>query len=155
MVTVHSIYGQDVMCQAPSQQSMVFLPLEMLRVTSGFGPRIHPITGKQDFHLGVDLYARASPVSTIMDGCVISTGSTAILGNFVRISHGEFESIYGHLSLVLSKKGDTIAAGTIIGISGSTGRSTGEHLHFGVSYRGRMIDPLDFLWRISAPQTTR
>jgi len=155
IIYVHALYGQDVKNQSPSQQLIVFLPLEKLRVTSGFGPRVHPITGKQDFHQGVDLSARASAVFSIMDGLITKTGSTAILGNFVRISHGEFESVYVHLSMVLAKEGETIVAGSIIGISGNTGRSIGEHLHFGVSYRGRMIDPLDFLWRISAPQTTR
>ncbi|MDN8834145.1 M23 family metallopeptidase, partial [Staphylococcus aureus] len=83
-----------------------------------------------DLHKGVDLAARCDPVLSVMEGTVSSTGFNPILGSFIRIKHGEFQSIYGHLSYILVTPGDSVTAGQFIGITGSTGRVTGEHLHF-------------------------
>ncbi|MGB4010209.1 MAG: M23 family metallopeptidase, partial [Zwartia sp.] len=110
----------------------ISLPLAHLIVTSSFGWRIQPILGKPDFHRAVDLAARNDPVYSIMDGIVCETGKHPILGNYVRIGHGNIQSIYGHLSHSLVKTDQTILAGQPIGITGSTGRATGEHLHFSI-----------------------
>lgn len=121
------------------------LPLAHLIVTSSFGRRIHPVTGKPDFHQGVDLAARNDPVYAIMDGTVCETGTHPILGIYIRINHGDIQSIYGHLSHTLVLKDQTVMAGQPIGITGSTGRITGEHLHFSIKFGDRYIHPLLFL----------
>ncbi|MES2446597.1 MAG: M23 family metallopeptidase [Bacteroidota bacterium] len=121
------------------------LPLARLTVTSSFGWRIHPVTGKPDFHRGVDLAARNDPVFSMMDGRVAATGADPILGIFIRIDHGDIQSIYGHLSLGLVQTGQSVLAGQPIGVTGSTGRSTGEHLHFSINFGDKHIHPLLFI----------
>ena len=124
---------------------VVYLPLQKFHVNSYFGKRVHPLTGKADFHQGIDLAADCDPVLNIMDGRVKSIGFNPILGNYVRICHGEFQSIYAHLSHVLVKNGEQVEAGYPIGVTGATGRVTGEHLHFSISFQGRYLNPLLFL----------
>lgn len=138
------IIGQDIIPPAVPVVN-ISLPLAHLTVTSSFGWRIHPILGKPDFHRGVDLAARNDPVYSIMDGIVCETGRHRILGNYVRIDHGNIQSLYGHLSHILIKASDTILAGQPIGITGSTGRTTGEHLHFSITFGEKYIHPLLFL----------
>lgn len=128
------------------------LPLENLKITSGFCYRIHPVTKQDDFHKGVDLDARCDVVLSILAGTVSETGFDPILGNYVRIGHGEFQSIYGHLSYILVCKGDTVDAKQIIAITGATGRVTGEHLHFSVKFKNNHINPLLFLWQMALPK---
>lgn len=123
----------------------VYLPLENYRITSSFGWRRHPVTGKRDFHNGIDLAARAQVVRAIMDGLVSETGHHRYLGNYVRIDHGDVQSVYGHLSHIAVYKGQDISAGQPIGVTGSSGRATGEHLHFGIRRDGTYIDPWKFL----------
>ncbi|MGB4398031.1 MAG: M23 family metallopeptidase [Daejeonella sp.] len=138
----------------------ISLPLAHLIVTSSFGWRIQPILGKPDFHRAVDLAARNDPVYSIMDGIVCETGKHPILGNYVRIGHGNIQSIYGHLSHSLVKTDQTILAGQPIGITGSTGRATGEHLHFSIVFGDKYIHPLLFLkgameQQVSSPPFTK
>ncbi|MEN5057125.1 M23 family metallopeptidase [Sphingobacterium kitahiroshimense] len=123
----------------------VVMPLAEYRVTSGFGWRRHPVTGKQDFHNGIDLAFRAGIVRNIMQGTVESTGYHRNLGNYVRIDHGFVKSIYGHLSRITVSKGQPVSAGYPLGITGNTGRTTGEHLHFSIRRNGMYIDPWKFL----------
>lgn len=132
----------------------ISLPLAHLIVTSSFGWRIHPILGKPDFHGAVDLAARNDPVYSIMDGIVCETGKHHILGNYVRIDHGNIQSLYGHLSHTLVKAGQTILAGQPIGITGSTGRATGEHLHFSIRFGDKYIHPLLFLKKAMEQQVS-
>jgi murein DD-endopeptidase MepM/ murein hydrolase activator NlpD len=128
-------------------QTPVSLPLEHVRVTSPFGYRIHPLTGKWQFHSGVDLAARREPVKSILAGVVIKTGYDPCLGNFVWIDHGEgARSLYGHLYAVRVSQRERLAAGQVIGTSGGSGRVTAEHLHLAVSYRGRWVSPMKFLY---------
>jgi murein DD-endopeptidase MepM/ murein hydrolase activator NlpD len=128
------------------------LPLENIRITSGYGYRLHPVTKQQDLHKGVDLAARCDPVLSVLAGRITETGFNPILGKYVRIEHGEFQSIYGHLSYILVFKGDTVDAKQPIAITGTTGRVTGEHLHFSVKFRNNHINPLLFLWRMALPE---
>ncbi|WP_316777889.1 M23 family metallopeptidase [Pedobacter antarcticus] len=130
----------------------VSLPLQQLRVNSPFGKRIHPVTGKPDLHQGIDFAARCDPVLSVMDGTVSDTGFNPILGNYVRIRHGEFQSIYGHLSYILVIPGEAVTAGQCIGVTGSTGRVTGEHLHFSIRFRDRYLKPLHFLKSLLLPE---
>jgi murein DD-endopeptidase MepM/ murein hydrolase activator NlpD len=138
---------------AQAQQPVkVTLPLLHLRVNSPFGIRKHPVTGQPDVHKGVDLAAHCDPVLSVMDGAVSSTGSNPILGSFIRITHGEFQSIYGHLSYILVTPGEPVTAGQFIGITGSTGRVTGEHLHFSIRFKDRYLNPLHFLKSLLLPE---
>lgn len=131
--------------------AQVSLPLQQLKVNSPFGKRTHPITGQPDFHRGVDLAARCDPVLNIMNGTITETGYNAILGYYIRISHGDFTSIYGHLSYILVAPCEKVVAGQLIGITGSTGRTTGEHLHFSIRFRDDYLNPLLFLKTLLAP----
>lgn len=133
--------------QAEAQRS-VSLPLPCLNVTSPFGQRIHPVTGRPDYHNGVDFAARSDPVFSVLDGTVKETGNHPNLGRYIRTLHGEVELIYGHLSRLLVSIGDTVMVGQPIGITGATGRVTGEHLHFSVKFNGKFLDPLKFLRRL-------
>lgn len=139
---------------ATAQDSGLSLPLARLTVTSSYGWRIHPVTGKPDFHRGVDLAARNDPVYSIMDGTVSDTGTDPILGIFIRIDHGDIRSIYGHLSLALVQNGQPVLAGQPIGVTGSTGRATGEHLHFSIKSGHRYIHPLLFIKALMEQQST-
>ncbi|MBD1424031.1 M23 family metallopeptidase [Sphingobacterium arenae] len=129
-------------------QRSVSIPLARLSVTSPFGPRVHPVTGRPNNHNGVDLAARSDPVFSVLDGIVIETGNHPNLGKYVRTLHGDVEIIYGHLSRLLVSTGATVTVGQPIGITGATGRVTGEHLHFSVKFNGRYLDPLKFLRRL-------
>ena len=125
------------------------LPLHSLQVTSAFGYRIHPVTGRYAFHAGIDLRARSDTVYAVLAGSVTQTGYNQLLGLFVQLNHGEFQTTYGHLSQFFALPGDSVSTGEPIGITGNTGRVTGEHLHFAVQYHNRYINPLKFLYYIS------
>lgn len=138
--------GIDVLSN-PSAPKVV-MPLAEYRITSGFGWRRHPVTGKQGFHNGIDLAIRAGVVRSMMQGTVESTGYHRNLGNYVCIDHGFVKSTYGHLSRVTVINGQSVSAGYPVGITGNTGRTTGEHLHFSIRRNGTYIDPWKFLQRI-------
>jgi murein DD-endopeptidase MepM/ murein hydrolase activator NlpD len=114
------------------------------RLTSGFGMRFHPILREWKAHKGVDL---ACPTGTRIhaaaSGRVVSAGWRSVLGNAVIIDHGGgWSTVYGHCSRLAVSTGQDVKAGQVIGSVGSTGRSTGPHLHFGVRKYGTCIDPL-------------
>ena len=118
-----------------------------LRLTSPFGYRYHPLTKKWSLHKGLDFAAPAgSPVFAAGAGRVLAAGYDPLLGNYVRLAHGfGWSSVYGHLSAVAVQKGTLLHSTGLLGRSGTTGRSTGPHLHFGVYYRGKAVDGLRFL----------
>lgn len=126
--------------------AIVCLPLRNLQVTSGFGFRIHPLTGKEVFHEGVDLRARQDTVVAVLDGFVSTACYDPVIGLHVGIDHGTVSSVYGHLSQIFVIPRDPVFAGQAIGITGSTGKVTGEHLHFAIRYGRRFIDPIQFLY---------
>lgn len=121
------------------------LPLDSLQISSPYGVRIHPVEGQKHFHHGVDLRASADTVKAVLKGEVIRCGYDQNLGYFIRIRHGPIESLYGHLSMYFVQSSDRINAGQPIGVTGNTGRSTGEHLHFSVLRDGKPVNPLGFL----------
>jgi len=123
----------------------VCLPLRHLSLTSGYGYRIHPVTGQYRFHAGVDLKARNDTVFAVMPGVISATGHDPLLGVYIRLHCIPFEVNYGHLSQIFVLPGDSVYCGEPIGKSGATGRVTGEHLHFSVSFNGHAINPLKFL----------
>ncbi len=125
------------------------LPLKTLKVTSHFGYRIHPISGKRSHHSGVDFASRSDSVLNVLNGYVKSIGTHKLLGKYIQVAHGNVETIYGHLSQVLVLPSQAVYAGQAIAFTGKTGRVTGEHLHFSVKYKGRYLDPLIFLRRLN------
>ena len=122
-------------------------PLQYAVVTSGFGIRKSPFTGKSTYHAGIDLAAPAgSPVYACTAGTVIETAYSNIYGNYILIRHDDGrESLYGHLSKVKARLYEKVKSGTIIGNVGSTGLSTGPHLHFEVREQGKAKDPSLFI----------
>ncbi len=120
-------------------------PLRRIHVTSTFGWRRHPVTGKKSFHNGVDYRARVGePVFAVYNGKVVQTGYTKNNGKFIVIKHpGGIKTYYLHLSRILVRKGWHVKAGQIIAKSGATGRVNGPHLHFGIKdARGKWVNPL-------------
>jgi murein DD-endopeptidase MepM/ murein hydrolase activator NlpD len=115
--------------------------------TSGYGSRIDPIQHKEIKHPGFDLAAKTgTPVSAAAAGTVVSAGPAGTYGNLVTVRHGNgVETRYAHLSATTVKAGDHVDAGQQIGNVGTTGYSTGPHLHFEVRKDGQAIDPAPFL----------
>jgi murein DD-endopeptidase MepM/ murein hydrolase activator NlpD len=113
------------------------------RVTSGFGNRFHPILGYERFHAGLDLAAAVgTPIVAAADGRVVSAGWAGGYGRAVEIQHvGGLETRYGHMSRIAAFPGEMVQRGAVIGYVGSTGLSTGPHLHFEVLRNGRPINP--------------
>ena len=122
-------------------------PLPSARLTSSFGMRSNPFTGHPTFHAGIDLAAPlGTEVYAARDGQVVATGIDTVLGNFVRLDHGDgYETVYGHLSVVLISLHQQVRSGTILGRVGSTGMSTGPHLHFEIRRQGHPRDPVPLL----------
>lgn len=114
------------------------------RMTSGFGERFHPILGYVRFHKGVDLAASAgTPIVAAADGRVVSAGWHGGYGRQVAIAHADgIETIYGHMSQVAAFAGEMVRRGQVIGYVGSSGLSTGPHLHFEVTRNGQAINPM-------------
>ena len=118
------------------------------RVTSEFGNRIDPITGKRKGHTGMDLAVpTGTPIRASLPGTVtVSKYNAGGYGYYVIIDHGNgLTTLYGHCSKLLAKVGQTVEAGDIIALSGSTGRSTGPHLHFEVRINGERTNPRAYL----------
>ena len=119
----------------------VSYPLEKMKVTSPYGMRKEPMTGIYKKHNGVDLRARKAMVYSMFPGIVHKVGYDERSGNYVIIQHGEIAVSYCHLSKILIIKGSSVHAHEVIGISGNTGRSTGEHLHVTCKMKGTYINP--------------
>ena len=118
-------------------------PLRDFRVTSPFGPRINPVTGRAGMHRGIDLAApHGSEVFAVRAGVVTRIGYGSYLGNYIVIEHdNNWVSLYGHLSSVNTSLNQRVNSGAFIGRVGSTGQSTGPHLHFELIQNGRHQDP--------------
>lgn len=119
------------------------MPVEGARITSRFGYRTHPITGNYGFHTGLDLAAaEGTPVSASFYGTVAETGEDDAWGKYVLMEHSEeFATFYCHLSEIYVEEGAVIRQGETIGLVGSTGWSTGPHLHFEVRINDVRVDP--------------
>jgi murein DD-endopeptidase MepM/ murein hydrolase activator NlpD len=122
------------------------MPLEG-RISSNFGTRFHPIDKVSKFHAGVDIAVpRGTSVGAAADGTVTFAGQKGGYGNVVIVEHADgHTTFYAHCDKLLVKEGQTVTVGEEIAKSGSTGKSTGPHLHFEVRENGKPIDPLKFL----------
>lgn len=121
-------------------------------ITSGFGFRIHPITGKQDYHTGVDIGAAAgTAIYTPFDGRVVTIGVDYAYGNFVVVDHGDgLMTYYSHCQSISVKLGQAVKKGQTVAKVGNTGLSTGPHLHFEIMIEGSYVDPQnpDVSWEV-------
>ena len=133
--------------QAPSSSGWV-CPVPYYTLTSPFGMRIHPISGKWKMHNGVDMAAaQGTPIYAAKSGKVtVASYQAGGAGYYVSINHGDgFSSIYMHMTHYIVSPGQHVTAGQVIGYVGSTGGSTGPHLHFGISYNGTYVNPMNYI----------
>lgn len=127
------------------RKSLLRTPIDGARITSGFGMRMHPLLGYSKMHKGVDFGApTGTPIFAAGSGTVVEIGKKGAYGNYVRIRHnGEYQTAYAHMSKFAKgvKKGDRVKQGDVIGYVGTTGRSTGPHLHYEVLIGGEQTNP--------------
>lgn len=116
-------------------------------VSSGFGNRVHPVYGTVRLHAGLDYHAaQGTPIGASAPGTVIFAGTFSGYGNTVVVQHtGGYSTLYAHMSAFNVSAGATVSAGDVVGLVGSTGLSTGPHLHFEIRLNGTAIDPAPFL----------
>jgi murein DD-endopeptidase MepM/ murein hydrolase activator NlpD len=129
----------------PLKKSFIRMPIPYARLTSGFGARRHPVLGRMRMHKGVDYAAgTGTPIMAAGDARVVSAGWQGGYGNAVVLDHGRgYTTLYGHMSrLGKIKRGQRIAQGTVIGYVGTTGMSTGPHLHYEFRINGVHRNPL-------------
>lgn len=121
-------------------------PLLIMEVTSPFGVRWHPVFKQYRHHDGVDLRANSDGVFSPYDGVIQKVASDYAYGNIIFINHGlNTLSFSAHLAKPLVTKGDVVKRGELIAISGNTGAyTTGPHLHFGIKFNGKWVDPMKF-----------
>jgi len=124
-------------------------PLRNYRITSPFGMRSNPFTGKPQKHNGVDLAApTGTEVYAARGGKVADTGTDPVFGNYIVIAHDDnWASLYGHLSSISTSRNSTVTVNSVIGKVGSTGQSTGPHLHFELRKNGAAMDPTRLLFK--------
>jgi murein DD-endopeptidase MepM/ murein hydrolase activator NlpD len=131
----------------PAANGLLGIPIPGAVITGGFGPRSDPFTGAAGFHPGVDFGARYGvPIEAAADGIVVWAGPNAGYGNCTIIDHGhDLATLYAHQSNIIVKVGDLVTRGEVIGQVGSTGYSTGPHLHFEVRVNGTPVNPVPYL----------
>jgi len=131
---------------ASAQKALMRTPIDGARLSSRFGKRKHPVLGYTKMHKGVDFAApRGTPIYAAGDGVVVYAGKKGGFGNYVRIRHNqEFNTAYAHMRNIARKirKGTRVSQGQVIGYAGSSGRSTGSHLHYEILKKGRQTNPL-------------
>ena len=117
------------------------------RISDNYGMRMHPTLGVEKMHNGIDLAAPSgSPILAAYNGTVVAADYNSTMGNYIMINHGGgLYTIYMHCSALYVSKGTDVTSGTKIGAVGSTGRSTGPHLHFGVRLNGNYVSPWNYL----------
>ena len=127
------------------------------KVSSFYGTREDPFHGHKANHMGLDIAADAgTPIYAMQEGIVSFSGKKGGYGNCVKIDHffylvpelPQVTTLYGHMSKIYVKEGELVRRGQVIGLIGSTGRSTGPHLHYEVFYKGKNIDPVEYLKKL-------
>lgn len=116
-------------------------------ISSGYGGRVHPISGKYKGHKGVDIPGKSgTKINAVAGGVVVASGRVSGYGNLVEVKHADgFSTIYAHNKKNIVKKGDIIEKGDIVALLGSTGRSTGPHVHFEVRKHGNPVNPMRYI----------
>lgn len=139
-----ALVGDNIIDDRLSLKQLFLLEIIILLNITGFLAWIEKdinLTKRKRQHKGVDLKARHEYPVAMMYGRVLRTGFDKRAGNIVTLQHSELTVSYCHLSKILVKKDDVVYAGTRVGLTGSTGRSTGEHLHLTIRLAGRLINP--------------
>ena len=124
-----------------SSYPSITYPLKSIKVTSPYGYRRDPFTGKLSWHNGLDLRAKNEPTYAMMDGIVEKVGYDNRSGNYVTLRHGNYHVSYCHLSSIIVRKGEYVYPGIIVGVTGNTGHSTGNHLHLTCKKDGKSFNP--------------
>jgi murein DD-endopeptidase MepM/ murein hydrolase activator NlpD len=126
----------------PSRQ-----PVDAMALTSSFGQRADPFDGSRRMHQGIDIPGPlGTPIYATADGVVERAERSGGYGNLVQINHGNgLETRYGHLSKLIAQPNERVRRGQLIGLMGSTGRSTGSHLHYEVRIAGAAVNPMPYL----------
>ncbi|MDD3981705.1 MAG: M23 family metallopeptidase [Spirochaetales bacterium] len=116
-------------------------------ISSPFGYRANPFTGLRTFHSAIDIVVSVGTnIRATIDGRVADTGYNSVFGNYIIIKHDSgYQSLYAHLSKIIVKEGSYIDKGSVIGLSGNTGQSTGPHLHFSLFKNGQALDPIKYI----------
>lgn len=124
----------------------VCLPLDYLKLNSSFGIRKDPVEKCKRFHDGIDLQCNNEYVYSMLPGVVkkVHFGNRGY-GNYIILDYGNLQSLYGHLSTITVKEGEHVIAGSIVGVSGNTGKSTGPHLHLALMKNWKSVDPQPFI----------
>ena len=126
------------------RKALLRTPIDGARISSGYGKRKHPILGYTKMHKGTDFAApKGTPIYAAGDGTVEAAGRNGAYGKYIRIRHNStYKTAYAHLSRINVSKGKRVRQGQVIGLVGSTGRSTGPHLHYEVHLNGKQTNPL-------------
>ncbi len=140
-----SVTGQSV--SGPSVSVPSRMPVESTRFSSNFGMRNHPVSGGRKMHTGLDIPAPSgTPIYATADGTVETAKWFGGYGLYVQLAHGgDMETRYGHMSRLNVSAGQRVKKGELIGFVGSTGRSTGPHLHYEVRIAGQAVNPEPYL----------
>ena len=136
--------------QWTSSYPSITYPLKSIKVTSPYGYRRDPFTGKRSWHNGLDLRAKNEPAYAMKDGIVEKVGYDNRSGNYVTLRHGNYHISYCHLSSIIVRKGEYVYPGIIVGVTGNTGRSTGSHLHLTCKKDGKSMNPTILFSAISS-----
>ncbi len=131
-----------------AHKNIFIMPVDRGHYTSMFGERVDPFIHMMAFHNGLDIQARyGSPVKASRSGIVTFSGWREGYGNTVEIQHKDgYSTLYAHCSELISKKGDFVLQGNTVALVGSTGRSTGPHVHFMLIHHGVVLNPLTVIW---------
>lgn len=142
------IHDDATIVQIPCIAPLYAKDFRRLDISSMYGRRLHSILNEYRHHAGIDLPGvRGEKVYAAANGVVKAVAYDAITGKYVKITHSYgFETLYGHLSQQLVRMGDRVRIGSVIGLVGSTGRSTGAHLHYGIKKNNREQDPLPYCY---------
>ena len=146
---VDSVVKSDSLSKTSSQSIFPYLkaslPLKSIRINSKYGMRKHPVMHKTIMHNGVDLAAHYEKVFSMLPGEVIGVGQDYRSGKYVMVRTGDYTISYCHLSSFWVAKGMFVNAGDVLGLSGSSGMSTGPHLHLTTKKDGKVFDPVILL----------
>lgn len=138
--------------QSQAHQRIASFPLHTIKISSKFGYRMAPFTKKRRLHNGIDLRASiGTETFAMLPGIITTIGRDRSRGNYVIIRHGNYVVTYCHLSRILVRQGQMVEPGEAVGLVGSTGRSTGPHLHLMLHRGKQLLNPqilLDCIWRI-------